>query len=66
VVLETGGKADQGQSTTRCRAFRPPPSKSGLEPRLPKAPKVSKPAVQHAVVKPMMVAPKAKKPDVLP
>ncbi len=66
VVVETGGKADQGQRTTKRKTFRPPRPPGGSKPRLPKAPKIAKPTAKHAAVKPVVVAPKADKPDVLP
>ncbi len=66
VVVETGGKADQGQRTTKRKTFRPPRPPGGAKPRLPKAPKIAKPTAKHAAVKPVVVAPKADKPDVLP
>ncbi len=66
VVVETGGKADQGQGSTKRKAFRPPRPPSGAKPKLPEAPRIAKPAAQHAMVKPVVVAPKADRPDVLP
>ncbi len=66
VVVETSGKADTARPTKKSKSFRMPPPQVGPKPRLPRAPKVGRPAALHGVAKPLVVAPPTNLDDVQP